>query len=159
MWWRLPRSQWTAQKGDKNKRAFKSIVAAGERPGIIAYVGGQPAAWCAVGPRQSFPGLERSRTLKPLDDKPAWAVTCFFVSKPFRGRGLSVKLLEAAKNFVRERGGRILEGYPMEPKSGRLPEAFAWTGLASAFRKAGFKEAARRGSRPIMRCHLLTFRP
>ena len=37
-----------------------------------------------------------------------------------------------------------------------MPDAFAYTGLASTFRKAGFVEVARRRSatRPFMRCSL-----
>ena len=37
----------------------------------------------------------------------------------------------------------------------KMPDAFAWTGLASAFIKAGFKECARRSeTRPIMRFYI-----
>jgi hypothetical protein len=49
-------------------------------------------------------------------------------------------------------GARIVEGYPVDPKTPRIPAAFAWTGLASAFRQAGFVEVLRRSeTRPIMR--------
>jgi hypothetical protein len=61
-------------------------------------------------------------------------------------------LLEAAADYVRKQGGRIVEGYPVEPKKGRAPDPFVYTGLASAFRKVGFAEVIRRSeTRPIMR--------
>jgi hypothetical protein len=45
-----------------------------------------------------------------------------------------------------------VEAYPVEPKNPSLPPAFAWTGLAAAYRRAGFTEVARRSAtRPIMR--------
>ncbi|MGQ9586419.1 MAG: hypothetical protein ACUVXG_13610 [Anaerolineae bacterium] len=45
-----------------------------------------------------------------------------------------------------------MEGYLVEPRQGRVPAVFAYTGLASAFRHAGFVEVARRSeTRPIMR--------
>ncbi|OGS00562.1 MAG: hypothetical protein A3G41_06495 [Elusimicrobia bacterium RIFCSPLOWO2_12_FULL_59_9] len=152
MWWRVPRAQWTAQKGEGNKKAFRKIVNSGTCPGLLAYCGGRPVAWCAVEPREAYPVLDRSPALKRVDDRPVWSVTCFFVAKPWRRKGLTVQLLRAAKRFVRERGGKTLEGYPMEPRKGKMPDAFAWTGLASAFGQAGFKEAARNGFRPILRC-------
>lgn len=63
-----------------------------------------------------------------------------------------MKLLRAAIKYVSEQGGKIVEGYPVEPKKGQMPDAFAWTGLVSAFRKAGFVEVLRRSpTRPIMR--------
>jgi hypothetical protein len=61
-------------------------------------------------------------------------------------------LLKAAVQYARGQGARIIEGYPVEPKKGRMPDAFAWIGLPSSFRKAGFVEVLRRSpTRPIMR--------
>ena len=46
----------------------------------------------------------------------------------------------------------IVEAYPVEPKKSPMPPVFAWTGIASAYRTAGFQEVARRSpTRPIMR--------
>ena len=54
--------------------------------------------------------------------------------------------------YVRKHGGKIVEGYPVEPRKDERPDSFAWTGIASAFRKAGFVECERRSeTRPIMR--------
>lgn len=152
MWWRLPHSEFMQQRGEVNKKAFKNIVDSGNVPGILGYVEDQPIGWCAVAPRDTFPKLERSRILKRVDDEPVWSVVCFFVAKAFRRKGISIRLLRAAVNYVRKEGGKIVEGYPVEPKKGRTPDPFAFTGLASAFRKVGFVEVIRRSeTRPIMR--------
>jgi GNAT superfamily N-acetyltransferase len=152
MWLRVPRSQFTRQKGARNKSALKALVSKREDIGILAYIGDKPVGWCAVAPRKSYRALERSRILKRIDNEPVWSVTCLFVAKPFRRRGITVQLLKAAVQHVRQRGGKILEGYPVEPKQDRVPDAFAWHGLASAFRQAGFGERLRRSeTRPIMR--------
>ena len=152
MWWRLKRSTFNEQKGEKNKLAFKSVVDSGEAPGIIAYSDGVPVGWCAIAPRETYPALERSRVLKRLDDKPVWSIVCLFIARPYRRKGVSVELLKAASEFARQRGGKVVEGYPIEPLKDEMPDAFAWTGLASAFLKAGFVECERRSeTRPIMR--------
>jgi GNAT superfamily N-acetyltransferase len=90
--------------------------------------------------------------LKRIDADPVWSVSCLFVARAWRRRGLSVALLRAAGDFAASQGARIVEGYPVEPSSGKMPDAFAWTGTAAAFRAAGYEEVAR-GSpkRPIMR--------
>lgn len=151
MWWRLPRSQFNKQVGEQNRRALQQIVESGEVPGILAYSGGEPAGWCCVAPREAFPALERSRILKRVDDKPIWSVVCFFVAKRHRRQGITVRLLQAAVEFARENGASIVEGYPSEAEKD-VPAAFVYTGLASAFRQAGFKEVLRRSpKRPIMR--------
>lgn len=152
MWWRLKRSEFEKQKGEGTRRALKRIVESGEIPGLLAYANGQAVAWCSVAPRETYPVLERSRTLKRVDDKPVWSIVCFFVAKPFRRKGITGKLLGAAIEYVRKQGGKIVEGYPVEPKKEKIPDTFAYTGLAPTFLKAGFVEVLRRSEkRPIMR--------
>jgi GNAT superfamily N-acetyltransferase len=158
MWWRLKRSEFIKQKGEGNRRALKSLVDSGEIPGILAYTNGQPIGWCSVAQRESYPALERSRVLRRVDDKPVWSVVCFFVAKQFRHKGVTTALLRAAIEYVKERGGKIVEGYPVEPVKAQ-PDVFVYTGLASAFRKAGFVEVLRLSeTRPIMR-YMIEGRP
>jgi GNAT superfamily N-acetyltransferase len=156
MFWKLPRKEFNAGQYEGNRLAQKEIVTAGRTPGLLAYAGGLPAGWCAVEPRQQYPGLARSRILAPLDETPVWSVTCFFVERAYRRQELTVALLRAAVEYVASRGGRIVEGYPTEPRDGApSAPAFVYTGLASAFRKAGFTEAGRRSAtRPIMRFYI-----
>ncbi len=152
MYWRLPRAQFTAQKGEGNKHALRHLVESGAIVGLLAYAQGQPVGWCAIAPRESYPVLERSRILKRVDKTSVWSVVCFFVSKAFRGKGVTTALLRAAVDHASQQGARVIEGYPIEPKRGRMPDVFAWTGLASAFRQAGFVEVQRRSeTRPIVR--------
>jgi GNAT superfamily N-acetyltransferase len=152
MWWRLARSEFERRKGEANRKAFQKIVRAGGEPGILAYIDEEPVAWCGVAPREQYPVIQRSRTLRPIDDQPVWSVTCLFVARPYRRQSLSHKLLQAAADFAIGRGAKIVEGYPTEPRSGRAPDAFVWTGLPSAYRSAGFREVARPSpTRAIMR--------
>lgn len=151
MTWRLKAADFEKNKGEGNKKAMKELIKKSS-PGIIAYGDNKPAGWCAVAPRNEYVRLETSRVLKPVDDKPVWSVSCFYIDKDFRNKGLSAKLLQAAVDFAFSKGAAIVEGYPVEPKNNKMPDVFAWTGFSSAFKKTGFKEVARRSdTRPIMR--------
>jgi GNAT superfamily N-acetyltransferase len=155
MYGRVKSSVWEKQKGDVNKQAMKKIICSGNIPGILAYVDGEPIGWCSIAPREEFSRLDNSRILKPVDEKSVWSVVCFFIHKDHRKKGLSIALLNAAKKYVNSSGGKILEGYPIEPKKNKMPDAFAWTGISAAFQSAGFKEVARRSeTRPVMRFYL-----
>jgi GNAT superfamily N-acetyltransferase len=152
MWWRIPRAEFMKNRGQRNKEALKNIVDSGKVPGILAYLQSKPVGWCAVAPRDDYQPLERSRLLKRVDEKPLWSVVCFFVAKEFRHKGITVKLLNAAVDYARKEGGKIVEGYPKEAKKTETRDTFFYTGPVSTFRKAGFVEIARRSeSRPIMR--------
>jgi GNAT superfamily N-acetyltransferase len=152
MLWRLPRRSFDAGKGAGNRDAMRALVEAGAEPGLLAYRGRQPIGWVSLGPRPDFPALQRSRLLKPVDDRPVWSITCLFVAKEHRRTGVSVALLQAAAAHAQRRGAALVEGYPQQPRQGAMADVFAWTGLASAFVAAGFHEVARPSpTRPIMR--------
>jgi GNAT superfamily N-acetyltransferase len=151
MYWRREAKEYSAGKGAGNRAAFRRIVKRGDEPGILAYADGEPVGWCAVAPRAAYPRLGRSRVLAPLDDIPVWSISCLFVARPWRRRGVSRALIEAAVAYARSRGAKVVEAYPIDP-AGAQPDAFVWTGIASAYERAGFREAARRSpTRPIMR--------
>jgi GNAT superfamily N-acetyltransferase len=152
MWWRIGKVQWNQQKGERNRRALQKIVKKGEVPGILGYVDGNPAAWVSIGPRDDFPVLENTRLFKRIDDEPVWSIVCFFTRRGYRRTGMMAKLLKAAISYARKKGARILEAYPVEPKTKAVPDLFAYTGFSSVFKKAGFVEVIRRSeTRPMMR--------
>ena len=152
MWWRQTAKEHEAKKGEANRKAMKALVGAGRVPGLIAYHDGRPVGWISVAPRGEFKRLATSRILKPVDDSPVWSVVCFYVDRSHRGRGVGKRLLQAAVEHVKKRGGRIVEGYAIEPAAGRAADVFAYQGPAALFHGVGFKEVARRSAtRPIMR--------
>jgi GNAT superfamily N-acetyltransferase len=149
---RLTSSEYEKNKGAGNRRAMKRLVDSGKPPGLLGYVEKEPVAWLSVEPREVFGRIARSRLLKPVDDKPVWSIVCFFIARDHRGKGLSVRMIEEAVRYARDRGARIVEGYPVDPRKKPYPSVFAYSGLLAAFRKAKFTEVARRSeSRPIVR--------
>ena len=152
MTWRLKRAEFDRGKGEGNRKAFRAIVRSGAEPGVLAYSGREPVGWCAVAPREAYTVLERSRVLAPVDERPVWSISCLFVTRRMRRSGLSVPLIRAAVEHAAAHGADVVEAYPVEPYSATMPAAFAWTGIVSAFEKAGFKEVLRRSrARPILR--------
>jgi len=155
MTWRLNKQDYDKGKGEGNKRSIRKLVEKNEFIGVIAFSGAEPAGWCAIAPREKYIRLEKSRALKPVDDQPVWSVSCFFILKPYRRKGLSVKLLKATLKFAKEQGATLIEAYPVESKDGNMPDVFAWTGFVSTFTKEGFKEVKRHTpARPILRYSL-----
>lgn len=150
-WWRMSQAEWMKAKGERTKRRMRALVRKGPPPGLLAYAGDEAVGWCALAPRVDYPRLARSRVLAAVDDAPVWSITCFFVRRDWRRRGVTVALLHGASRWVASRGGTILEGYPHDTDGDR-PPVFVFHGLLSAFRRAGFREVARRGKRsPIVR--------
>jgi GNAT superfamily N-acetyltransferase len=132
--------------------------------GLVAYLDGEPAGWCAVEPRTAYPRL-LLKTRVPWDaraedksDGPVWAVTCFVTWAGFRRRGISRALASAAVDFARERGARALEGYPIVTEPGReIMPVEVHVGSRSVFAAAGFTEVSRPTKRRVVM--RIDFRP
>ncbi len=155
MEWRLPRKDFEAGKGQANREKLHTLVEGARAPGVIGYADARPVGWCATAPRSEYPFLSRSRILAPVDAEPVWSISCLFVDRSFRRRGLSRVLLGGAVSYARACGAKIVEGYPVDPPSGLVADAFVWTGLYSSYVAVGFSEVARRSERrPIVRLSL-----
>jgi hypothetical protein len=131
---------------------MKSLVVQGVVPGLIAYQDGQPAGWVSIAPREQFGSLERSPTLKRLDDQPVWSIVCFYVSKEKRGCMQGI-LIDGALEYARQQGASIVEAYPTITDSASRP-ASRYMGTHKAFLEAGFMQEAQGGIKAIMRKYL-----
>jgi len=148
MYWRTP----TGGFGDKrdNRDRFADVASDGRPPGLIGYVGHNPAGWVQVGPRHEFPTLDRSRLLRPVDDVETWSINCFVVRTGHRKRGVGAGLLASAIQFAKDQGAAVIEAYPVDGP--RRSSVDYFTGTLSMFDEHGFVELIRRNeTRPIVR--------
>jgi GNAT superfamily N-acetyltransferase len=78
-----------------------------------------------------------------------WSLSCFYVRKGYRKRGVRSALIAVALKAAKRIKAPALEAYP--PDADLTPSA-SRTGYASTFARAGFKTVARRvPPRPITR--------
>jgi GNAT superfamily N-acetyltransferase len=152
MWWRLKRKEFEENQNEGNRRAMLGLVESGEVPGILAYLDGEPVGWCSIAPREQFGALNRSPSLKRIDDEPVWSLVCFFVAREWREKGIARGLISCAIEYVKERGGRTVEAYPTTREGKALPPVSSFMGTRSLFEQAGFKEVSRgSGSKILVR--------
>jgi GNAT superfamily N-acetyltransferase len=87
-----------------------------------------------------------------VDDADVWSIVCFFIDRHHRRGKVASTLLAAAVDHALQHGASIIEGYPLEPRPGeRVENAFAYTGLTQMFTRQGFRVAARRGRKIVVR--------
>ncbi|MBM2842417.1 MAG: hypothetical protein HW404_254 [Anaerolineales bacterium] len=137
MRWRLKSSEFAQLASAGRRNRLKALVKRNVPTGILGYLAGKPVGWCSTAPRETYALLERSTTLKRIDDSPVWSVVCFFVDRQVRGQGLSVRLLQAAVAYAISQGATIIEGYPVRPD-----QSYRFMGSPAIFAKAGFQEVA-----------------
>lgn len=149
-WYKIPGKNWRSV-GDEalHDRLAEQLAAPGAGPGLLAYDGATPVGWCAIEPRGAYPRLSHSTIARAtpdadFDDPAVWAVTCFVVPRAYRKRGVGRALAEAAVDFAREHGARVVEAYAIDhlARPG-IPAAELFHGTVTMFLNAGFTEVAR----------------
>jgi GNAT superfamily N-acetyltransferase len=151
MYWRIG-SDYRNRPRDANKAAFCELVRCGPPPGLLAFDGDLAVGWCQLTPRDVLPWLDRTWRLKRVDDVPVWSLSCLYVRKGYRKRGVTSELIAAAVDAAKRAGAPALEAYPLDAN---LTPSASSTGYVSTFKRAGFKIVARHvAPRPIMRYDL-----
>jgi GNAT superfamily N-acetyltransferase len=149
---RLSAAAFEQNKYDGNKKLLSQLVEREIPVGLLGIMKQEAIAWLSFAPRSQFTRLEKSRIYKPVDFQPVWSITCFFIKKEYRNKGISLVMIEAAKTHAQKNNIKILEAYPVKPYADRMPDPFAWTGFFSTFEKAGFKVVSNLSkARPMMR--------
>jgi GNAT superfamily N-acetyltransferase len=153
MYWRIG-DEYRKRPREENREAFCELVKGGPPPGLLAFEGDLAVGWCQLTPRDALPWLDRAWRLKRVDDVPVWSISCFYIRKGYRKRGVTTALIAAAIDAARRAGAPALEAYPLDPD---LTPSSSSTGFISTFERAGFVIVARHvPPRPIMR---YDFRP
>ncbi len=106
----LPSSEYDRLSREDRKDYHRKRVEEGFATGLILYEDETPIGWCQFGRGDIFEQLNRNRAYQKLDkDNQAtadWRITCIFVDKDHRRKGLSSIILSKTTEMIRDCGGR-----------------------------------------------------
>ncbi len=138
------------EKIAKNRRDKKDLVEKGRSHGILVYSNGEPVGWCQYGSKEELPRIDAGRIYRNLSlnsgGRRLWRITCFWVDRRHRNRGVASTGLKAALNSIGKKGGGMVEAYPAAHKG--FPAD--WFGTVSMFKKEGFKVVAPFGKSNVL---------
>ncbi len=148
MAWRATTQERKRHSNAERKAQMKSRVTRKVQVGLLAYEKDAPVAWVSVAPKANFNRLGGPEAL----GEKIWSLTCMFVPRSQRGKGLAHELIAGAVAYATKRGATILEAYPVEPDS----PSYRYMGFLPAFAAAGFQPVATAGKRRhVMRKRLM----
>lgn len=155
MWFVVPVNEFHAGKSGANRERFVATMERDNVPmGLIAYVDGAAAGWCAAGPRERYRRALQIPTYRggpKEDDTKIWLVPCLYVRAAFREASLGTQLLEAAVAMAREFGATAIEGMPFAGGV-RRTGGDTQVGFEGLFRRCGFAVVRRpSATRVVMR--------
>lgn len=138
--------------GPENKKTKKTLVKKRLTHGVIVYSGKTPVGWVQYGPKAELPRLDGSKTYQSLslnnEGKKLWRITCFFVDRNNRKRGVAGFGLNAALASIKRKGGGVVEAYPSTKPNGG--SSLMWSGTVSMFENAGFEMVSQLGKSSVV---------
>jgi GNAT superfamily N-acetyltransferase len=149
---RLPKTEWLRtreERAKRNRQEKLGLVEKGRSHGILVYSEAEPVGWCQYGPREELPRIDNCRKYQGLCPRGAqrlWRITCFVVLKEHRGRGIASAALKAALQAIKDKGGGLVEAYPITHWKSYAFGNESTHGTASMFEREGFKVIAPFGS-------------
>jgi len=126
--------------GAAQHRALKERrVREGAAHAALVYEGEACVGWCQFGPTAELPRIKSLRAYEQgLAELPDWRITCFFVSRRHRGRGVAAAALDGALAEIARNGGGTVESYPDLDEEVKLARGFGHNATVAMFERRGF---------------------
>ena len=135
-----------AQKGGHRRAAKETRVRDRSAHASLVYHGGLCIGWCQFGSPVELSRIKHGRVYHEGARRlPDWRITCFFVDKQYRGRGVSGVALSGALEEIARQGGGLVESYPEDPSDRSVSSSFLYNGSISIFERQGFSRVRQIG--------------
>jgi GNAT superfamily N-acetyltransferase len=125
---------------EDNRDLKQRLVSEGRAHAALVFDGDLAVAWCQYGSPDELPNINhRKEYLAGSDSPPDYRLTCFFVDKKYRRKGVAAVALKGALELIAQAGGGVVEAYPQDVAEGQKVSAtFLYSATRSMFEQAGF---------------------
>lgn len=132
----------SAEKGSgaAGNRTLKcELVHAGRAHAALVYDGEVAVGWCQYGAPPELPNIyHRKQVETEAYEPPDYRLTCLFVDRDYRRRGVAAAAVRGALDLIAQAGGGVVEAYPQDTQGRKVSASFLYNGTRSLFEKAGF---------------------
>lgn len=123
------------------------LVRQGRAQAAMVFEGDTAVGWCQFGPAHELPNIKHLKQYQregggPLPD---WRITCFYVGKGYRKRGVANLALKGALDQIASLGGGAVEAYPEDVEGRKTSSSFLHGGTLRMFEREGFERVRRLG--------------
>lgn len=134
----------------KDHREMKHCrVMDGRAHAALVFDGDLAVGWCQFGPTRELTRIKHRKEYESkLQSLPDWRITCFFVDKHYRNRGVASIALQGALELISSLGGGVVESYPQDISGKKTAPGFIYNASLSIFERHGFEK-----DRPLGKSH------
>jgi GNAT superfamily N-acetyltransferase len=138
----------------EQRRALKEArVREGRAHAALVYDGEQCVGWCQFGSTHELPRIKHQQAYRiGLEQLPDWRITCFFVGRTHRHKGVADAALAGALGEIARLGGGEVESYPDDTAGRKVSGSFLNNVTVAMFERHGFERIRQIGKhRWVMR--------
>jgi GNAT superfamily N-acetyltransferase len=126
----------------ETRRALKErLVREGIAHAALVFDGDAAVAWCQYGSPDELPNIHHRKEYEATraDELPDYRITCIFVDRDYRRRGVAGVALRGALELIAKAGGGVVEGYPHDLQQGeKMRSQFLYNTTRSLYEQTGF---------------------
>ncbi len=124
---------------DGNRDLKERLVREGRAHAALVFQGDDAVGWCQYGSPRELPNIyHRKEYLAGMSHEPDYRITCFFVDRDHRHRGVAAFALAGAVDLIAEAGGGLVEAYPQEAPAKKVSGSLLYSCTRATFERAGF---------------------
>jgi len=124
----------------------KRLTSEGRAHAALVFDGDMAVAWCQYGSPAELPNINHRKEYEAgLESLPDYRLTCFFVDKKYRRKGLADAALHGALHLIAQAGGGVVEAYPQDTDGQKVSASFLYSATRSLFENAGFSYERSKG--------------
>jgi hypothetical protein len=138
----------------EKRRALKEVrVREGRAHAALVYDGEHCVGWCQFGSARELPRIKNQQAYQAgLQQLPDWRITCFFVGRTRRHKGVADAALDGALDEIARLGGGEVESYPEDTAGRKVSSSFLNNTTVAMFERHGFERSRQIGKyRWVMR--------
>jgi len=122
------------------------LMREGRAQAALVFDGEEAVGWCQFGPPNELRNIKhRKQYALENGESPDWRITCFYVGKGYRKRGVANLALAAARDEIARLGGGVVEAYPEDVGARKTSSSFLHGGTLAMFEREGFERVRRLG--------------
>ena len=144
--WFHPACAERGQSSEGNRAHKERLVREGKAHAALVFDGDVAVAWCEYGSPDELPNIYHLKEYNAgLEKPPDYRLTCFFVDRNYRRKGVSAVALRGVLDLIAKAGGGVVEAYPQDTQGKKTSGSFLYNGTRSLFEQAGFSYERSKG--------------
>jgi GNAT superfamily N-acetyltransferase len=128
-------------EGEKGRPWKERLVREGNAHAALVFDGDDAVAWCQYGTPEELPNIHHRKEYEKTGtgEPPDYRITCIFVDRDYRRKGVARLALRGAVDLIAQAGGGVVEGYPHDLQDGeKMRPQFLYNMTRSLYEETGF---------------------